>query len=152
MMIKQESKCLNTLSKKDRFKTVFEYSYDEENNSKLVGNFDNFFLNKDSTNCPVKQCTLKQEACFVNYEDVHLQLSNQFPFQFTAYIDKPAGYDTAGCFECTNGYQTMTYDNIQVKQNPIGSIAAVYIIIIIVIIIIFFIIFALYFNGVKKDH
>lgn len=158
MQVSQDSKCKNALSlvktstSKDK---NFEYAlgYDEKNSIIQIGRgFNSFFANSDSDNCPVKTCTLKSAGCSFDYNDIYISMAKQFPYQIKSISDKPAGYVSNACFECSNGYQTIRQDDIQVKQTKATSTTIIFVIVIIILVVLFFVVGALYFNKMKQDH
>ena len=79
--------------------------------SKVLGTFDQIFQNSDSKNCPITKCALKQKGCKSDYIGKNLKIKGK---EIEA-INFMSNWAEDVCVECTNGKQTIKYDNWKVS-------------------------------------
>lgn len=138
LTVTQESKCLTTLSKQEKFKThKYMFDYDETKETASIGNaFELFFQNSDSANCPATTCELKSSGCNFDYDGVEFIIGKSSPFLIKSRINVAKGYDKTFCVSCSNGHQTISQDDIQVKQSK--HVPATLALIVIIILLVLF--------------
>jgi len=84
--------------------------------------WDSFYLNVDSTNCPITSCALFDggscgSGTYSGATDVFMDASA--PWHITMSVTEPAGYSWSTCVRCSNGAQTIDLDNWLMTQTPL---------------------------------
>ena len=85
--------------------------------TQLLGDWDTFFDNADTTNCAVTSCTLKIQGCGAAYTPGNQAVAGTTPFGITATKNVNGGYIETVCVSCSNTLQTIDYDNFKITQT-----------------------------------
>ena len=81
----------------------------------VVKSWRQFFQNKNSDNCPIKKCSLKQVGCKEEFSSRYMQMMEAYPFEIEAYkFDQ--NWMEKMCVSCTNGQQEIVFDNFSLGQ------------------------------------
>ena len=78
----------------------------------MLGFVDQVFENGDSKNCPITKCILKNKGCASDYIGKNLKIKDR---EIEA-INFMSNWVDQICLECTNGKQTINYDNWKISQ------------------------------------
>ena len=77
------------------------------------------FQNKDSTNCPIKKCDLKTNDCLALYKRKELVIfpKSAFDFELISSNSDLNQKSIQVCVSCSNGFQTINHDNLEIKYT-----------------------------------
>jgi len=115
--VTQVKDCANTLKSYRKVEDqVVHFDYEQAPVPHKVGDSTTFFLNQDPKECPVESCQLMQEGCREALNSTELRVSPEFPFLITAKNGLRDGFNESFCVECTNGADTVTYDEFSFTQ------------------------------------
>ena len=103
-------------------KRSVEVEYDKSGSTPItvVDDYNKFFVNLDDQNCPITKCQLKESGCFKSYSAPNLAIEfvsgNKFEINVKT-LDVIHGWSETVCVFCSNGIQSLTFDDFKVSQR-----------------------------------
>ena len=80
-----------------------------------VASSSDFFINRGSKSCAISKCALKEVGCRYVLSIPTISMTKQPPFSILV-ASKVEGFSHLICVECTNGAQTLVFDNFNITQ------------------------------------
>lgn len=115
--------CTSKLTLKTKIVKTATITYDQQlegekklgvEGAKVTKDGYNEFFNFDKTSkCGVLKCFLKKVGCKEDLANPKVKLDRRSPFNFHVQTD-PKGYNVKLCYQCTNGFESISVDNYNI--------------------------------------